>query len=73
MIDTKLTQEQALEIMTGVSEGSTLCNVNISGNNLSGMDRGLMAKLGATVSLYETPLTCQRILQIHSRCLLMLT
>ena len=73
MIDTKLTQEQALEILTSVNEGSTLCNVNISGNNLSGMERGLMAKLGATVSLYETSLSRQRILQVLTKRLLMLT
>ena len=41
---TKLTQQQAVAILTAVSEGSKLTKPDISWNNLSGVDPGLLAK-----------------------------
>ena len=41
---TKLTQQKGVAILTAVSEGSRLTTLNISGNNLLGVDPGLMAK-----------------------------
>ena len=41
---TKLTQQQAVAILTAVSEGSKLTKLDISNNNLSGIDPGLLAK-----------------------------
>ena len=41
---TRLTQQQVVVIVTAVSEGGKLTNLNISWNNLSGVDPGLLAK-----------------------------
>ena len=41
---TKLTPQQATAILTGVSEGSKMKNLTIYGNNLSGIDSGLLAR-----------------------------
>ena len=41
---TKLTQQQAAAILTGVSEGSKMTSLTIYGNNLSGIDSGLLAR-----------------------------
>ena len=44
---TRLTQQQAVAIVTAVSEGSKLTNFEISFSNLTGVDPGLLAKAKA--------------------------
>ena len=44
VIGTKLTQQQALAILTTVSEGSKLTKLDISWDNLSGVDPGLLRR-----------------------------
>ena len=41
---TELTEQQATTILSGVSKGSEVTKLNMSWNNLSGVDRGLLAK-----------------------------
>ena len=42
--DTELTQQQAAAILTAVSEGSKMTELNICWNDMSGVDPGLLAK-----------------------------
>ena len=42
--DAKLTQQQAVAILTAVSEGSKLAKLDINGNDLSGVDSGLLTR-----------------------------
>ena len=42
--ETKLTQQQAAAILAAVSEGTKLTTLNISRNDLSGVDPGLLVK-----------------------------
>ena len=44
VIGTKLTQQQAVAILTTVSEGSKLTKLDISWDNLSGVDPGLLRR-----------------------------
>ena len=60
---TRLTQQQAVAILTVVSEGSKLVNLDISGNNLSGVDTRLLAKAVTkleTLDVSYTKLTQQQ-------------
>ena len=63
---TKLTQQQDMTILTAVSEDSKLTKLDISWNNLSGVDPGLLAKAVAklvTLNIKLTNLTHQRLWQ----------
>ena len=59
--NTFLTHEQAVTILTGVSDGSKLTNLHIGGNNihgklapgLSGVDPGLLAKVVTKLETLE--------------------
>ena len=64
---TELTQLQAAAILTAVSEGSTLTELNIGYNNLSGVDLELLAKVVTnldTLNLTNTKLTQQQIASV---------
>ena len=57
---TELTQQQATAILSGVSKGTKLTKLNISWNNLSGVDSELLAKAVAnleTLDIGSTELT----------------
>ena len=64
---TKLTQQQAVAILTGVSEGSKLAKLDINGNNLSGVDQGQLDKAVIklkTLDVSDTELTQQQAVTI---------
>ena len=42
--DTELTQQQTVAILTTVSEGSKMATLYIRGNDLSGVDSGLLTR-----------------------------
>ena len=64
---TNITHQQAAAILTAVSEGSTLTELNIGYNNLSGVDLELLAKVVTnldTLNLTNTKLTQQQIASV---------
>ena len=66
VIDAKLTQQQAVAILT-VSEGSKLAKLDISGNDLPEVDPGLLAKAVTklkTLDISDTELTQQQAVTI---------
>ena len=61
--DTELTQQQAAAILTAVSEGSKMTELNICWNDMSGVDPGLLAKAVnnvETLDIGNTKLTPQQ-------------
>ena len=64
---TNITHQQAAAILTAVSEGSTLTELKIGYNNLSGVDLELLAKVVTnldTLNLTNTKLTQQQIASV---------
>ena len=64
---TNITHQQAAAILTAVSEGSTLTELKIGYNNLSGVDLELLAKVVTnldTLNLKNTKLTQQQIASV---------
>ena len=57
VMDTNLTQQQTEDIFTAVSEESKMIELNISENNMSGVDPGLLAKAVNKLETLDIELT----------------